>query len=290
MYQREYMQIRELSKEGGRMGYKVFDIEEVEFRVATDGFQPKFLVNNGNCFLKVQCELNRTLRDDWRVEDIASRICKQLKIYAIEQTPCKVRIKNNKGKIVDRYGVVSKNFEKDGYSFVSYSRMLDTMKIDRNDKLFIRSNFIEKMEILIKNISRFSKINESIMAKYIFDMVIVDMLVLNQDRHFKNFGVFYNNTTCKFEVAMLFDFGMGLFENDNMFDDMDKLSDCMRYSYIAPFGEDPFDMARMLKETKIGSDYLRKLDIGNLNISKGLFVRDTAYEYFRAIKKELTVK
>ena len=74
----------------------------------------------------------------------------------------------------------------------------------------------------------------------------MDLLVLNQDRHFKNFGVFYNNIKKQFEPALLFDFGMGLFENDNQFDDMNTLEECMRYSYIDPFGEDPFKLAEEL--------------------------------------------
>ena len=115
------------------------------------------------------------------------------------------------------------------------------------------------------------------------------MLVLNQDRHFKNFGVFWNVKMNRYEIAAVFDNGMGLFENDTMFDTMDKLGDCMRYSYIAPYGEDPFELLRMLKETQDYKVYLRNLNIKRLNISKSLFIHTDNYEYFSKIKKLMEV-
>jgi hypothetical protein len=113
--------------------------------------------------------------------------------------------------------------------------------------------------------------------------------VLNQDRHFRNFGVFFNEKTNKYEIAKIFDCGMGLFENDTIFDDIQSLEQCLRYSYIAPYGEDPFDLARELKSTNIGYRYLKAINVNRLNISKNLFIHDNSYEYFIRIKKELEV-
>ena len=274
------------------MGYKVYSVNENDafsVRSSTDGYQPKFLVDNGEKFIKVQCQIGRTLRDDWRVEDIASRICKQLKIYHIEQIPCKVKIKTNKGVVLDRLGVVSNNFERYGYQYISYNNILKRNNIDTNSKDYISLNAIDKMKYQVNIISTVCNIQPNIVFKYIFDLTTIDMLVLNQDRHFRNFGVFWNNKKGIYEIAPIFDNGMGLFENDNMFDSLDKLSDCMRYSYIAPYGEDPFELLNMLKRTSAYKNYLNSLNIKKLNINKNLFIHPVSYEYFCKIKGNMEV-
>lgn len=274
------------------MGYIVFNVDDrdaINVRSSTDGYQPKFLTNNKSNFIKVQCELQRTLRNDWRVEDIASRICEKLGIYAVKQTPCRVNIRNSKGAIKTRLGVVSRNFENFGYSFISYSRLLDLHKINTDDKEFTKRNAIDKLKMIINNMSEASGISKEALTKYMFDMITVDLLVLNQDRHFRNFGVFWNSKTNNYEIAMLFDFGMGLFENDTHFDTLSTLNDCMRYSYIAPFGEDPFELLDMLKTVPLYMRYLKSINIQRINISNSLFTRDIAREYFLEIKRKMVI-
>ena len=274
------------------MAYKTYTVKQsdaFEVRVGIDGYQTKFLVESGRKFIKCQCEMNRVLRDDWRVEDIASRICNHLGIYAVKQTPCRINIVTNKNTIINRLGVVSDNFELDGYSFVSYTRLLNMHGLNVRDQNFIKMNSIEKLNYIIKVMSETTKIDKSLITKYILNMTIVDLLVLNQDRHFKNFGVFFNNRTQNFEVARLFDFGMGLFENDNQFDDMDTLKECMRYSYIDPSGDDPFVLAKMLKNTRLGYNYIRQLNISGIKIDRKMFLNPVAYEYFVDMKKTLEV-
>jgi hypothetical protein len=274
------------------MGYKVYRVNEQDalaIRSNTDGYQPKFVVDNGLNFIKVQCEMSKTLRDDWRVEDIASRICEQLGIYALKQTPCKVVITSKKGVQINRLGVISRNFEVDGYKFVSYNSILKNTGHTNQDKSFIRRSCMEKVAYIIDIISLFTSINKNDVAIYILNMMLIDLLVLNQDRHFSNFGVFFNERTNKYEIAMIFDCGMGLFENDPAFDDMNSLEQCLRYSYVAPYGEDPFDLARELKNTNIGYKYLKAINVSRININKNLFIHDNSYEYFTRIKKELEV-
>lgn len=274
------------------MRYKTYIINcdnASNIRCGTDGYQPKFLVENGRKFLKVQCQIGRTLRDDWRVEDIASRICDTLNIYHVKQTPCKVKIKTNKGVVLDRLGVVSDNFERQGLQFISYSRILERNNINPKYKGYINLNTIDKIKYQVGIMSKLCKIDSRLLLKYMFDIATIDMLVLNQDRHFKNFGVFWNVKMNRYGVAAVFDNGMGLFENDIMFDNMDKLEDCMRYSYIAPYGEDPFELLGILKETQAYRGYLGNLDIKRLNISRSLFVHQASYEYFCKIKKLMKV-
>lgn len=191
--------------------------------------------------------------------------------------------------MLDRLGVISNNFERYGYQYISYNNILKRNNIDTNSKDYISLNAIDKMKYQVNIISTVCNIQPNIVLKYIFDLTTIDMLVLNQDRHFRNFGVFWNNKKGIYEIAPIFDNGMGLFENDNMFDSLDKLSDCMRYSYIAPYGEDHFELLNMLKRTSAYKNYLNSLNIKKLNINKNLFIHPVSYEYFCKIKGNMEV-
>lgn len=268
------------------MRYKTY---EIELRSCVDGYQPKFIVDNGEKFVKLQCQIGRTLRDDWRVEDIASRICVQLGINCVKQVPCKVRLKLKNGKVLERLGVVSNNFEKLGYQFISYNRLLEINDINPNSKEYVNLNTIDKIKYQVQIISKICEIGEKLLLKYMFDLATIDMLVLNQDRYFRNFGVFWNVQSGNYEIAPIFDNGMGLFENDTMFDNMNNLENCLRYSYIAPYGEDPFELLDMLKKKQAYRNYLKALNIKRLKIGKNLFVHPASYEYFCKMRKEMEV-
>ncbi len=52
-------------------------------------------------------------------------------------------------------------------------------------------------------------------SRYFYEMLLLDYLVCNEDRHLYNFGVLQVENSM--QVAPLFDFGMGLFEYDNVY-------------------------------------------------------------------------
>ena len=94
-------------------------------------------------------------------------------------------------------------------------------------------------------------------------------------------------TIALYDVSRLFDFGMGLFENDNMFDDIYSLNDCLRYSYISPYGEDPFILLKDLSSINSYKSYLRSSKLIYLNVSKSIFPSEVAYEFFIKMRREM---
>lgn len=88
---------------------------------------------------------------------------------------------------------------------------------------------------------------------------MLDCLVGNVDRHTRNFGLFYNVHTGEFEIPLVFDSGMGLFENDPYRDEYRTFEEAMNHVYVVPYGEDPFDMLELLdKEYGLLSIYGNK--------------------------------
>ena len=187
--------------------FKVTRKDELVIRSTTDGYQPKYFAEQGKYFLKSQCELQRVLRDDWMVEIIASMLCNHYKIDAVQQNPCKILTLNTRGDIVkERFGVYSDNFEVDGTTFTSLQRVMDKYNDTLSKPEYIKLSAGSKFDYLIQLLNRYTDLTADECSEYISNMVMLDILVLNQDRHTHNFGLFIKDG--KYSVAKLFDFGI----------------------------------------------------------------------------------
>lgn len=246
-------------------------------RTDTDGYQLKALSRNRQFFIKSQATISGELMNDWLVELMASDICEQLSIPCVKQYECDFVY----GEQVYK-GVYSRNFELDGYTFVSFESLLERMGTSSRTDEFVQLGAIDKMKWCASKLSEVGSIDYDRTLKYMMDLAVVDCLVGNIDRHTRNFGLLYNQHTCKYEIPLIFDNGMGLFENDGYRDRYTSYDAAMMHVYTAPYGEDPFDMYRMLdEEFDLHSIYpnLKTLVIDTSRVSS--FAR----EYIERMKK-----
>lgn len=268
--------------------YKLYDLKvknAIKRRSGTDGFQPKFWVDNKKYFLKVQCKLAGIYMNDWRVEDIASRICEIFNFYAVKQEPVKVRL--DKGPNVDLYGVRSLNFENEGIQYKSFEYLLNNQEETLNQNLeFNNLSNIDKMYWIAKKINLLTngQITEKQYLNYLIKLAIVDIFVCNVDRHPRNFGIGFNSNINKCVIPPIFDCGMGLFENDPWFHSITDWKVCVDRCYIDPYGEDPFVL---LEELNKAFNVREKLKVykDKLEIDSRLFPSKKAYQYFREVKR-----
>lgn len=210
-------------------------------RTGTNGFQPKFFTKDKKYFIKAQANISGVFMEDWLVEIIASQFCEQLSIPVVKQCECKVHFS---GHTLD--SVYSDNFELDGYSFISFEALLSSVgKTTKSDE-YIKLGTVDKMKWAAKMLSEIGKISYIECENYVVNLAIIDILVGNMDRHTHNFGLFYNNLTGEYGIPLIFDSGMGLFENDGYRDAYTSYESVMRTAYVAPYGEDPFDMLNII--------------------------------------------
>ncbi len=210
-------------------------------RTDTDGYQLKAITRDRRHFVKSQAIMGDVALRDWAVEIIASDICDQLSIPCVRQRQCRFVYE---GRIYD--GVYSDNFELDGYSFISFESLLNRNYRSTDDDRFIKKNAIDKLKWCAYELASISGLPIELTQKYMIDLAVLDCLIGNTDRHTRNFGLFYNSNTSAYEIPLIFDNGMGLFENDNYRDRYESFEAAMNNVYVAPYGEDPFDMMRML--------------------------------------------
>ena len=265
------------------MGIKTYDIKDLErinSRTGSEGYQAKYYADNRKHFIKTQASLSGVLMNDWQVEIIASKLCKLLNIYSVEQHHCKVR---NNNRILD--AVVSNNFEQEYKELISFETLIN--KFDgssTNESKFIKMSSFEKLNYCASMIAKITNINIKYTFKYMLDLAIIDILVGNVDRHTRNFGVFWDSFHCKYTIARVFDNGMGLFENDYYRDSYKCLDDRMRSTYVAPYGEDPFDMLEILKKNiNINKIY----NFEKIKTSDYVFPNTDAKMYFSEVLKQI---
>lgn len=279
--------IKELSGDKGQIRIRVnegvsvpsffFSKKDIMIRrTDTDGYQLKAITTDRRHYVKSQAVMSGVMLRDWAVEIIASDICSQLGISHVIQRKCRFVYE---GRMFD--GVYSENFELDGYSFYSFEGLLEREnRSTRNDE-FIKFGPIEKLRWCADELSHIGNLPIELTLKYMLDLAVVDCLVGNTDRHTRNFGLFYNNNTSSYEIPLVFDNGMGLFENDSYRDRYESFDAAMNNVYVAPYGEDPFDMLRLLdKEFDLRKIYPGIADIHYQDILSTPF----ALEYERRMR------
>lgn len=212
-------------------------------RSDTDGYQLKALSADRRHFVKAQAVMAGVALRDWAVEIIACRLCGQLGIPCVEQKHCRFAY----GKQVYD-AVCSPNFELDGYSFISFESLLERRNRSTRDDEFIRMDAVAKLKWCAKQLAEIGELPYEKTEKYMLDLAVLDCLTANVDRHTRNFGLFFNNLSGRFEIPLVFDNGMGLFEHDHYRDWYTDYEEAMRNVYVSPYGEDPFELLEMLKE------------------------------------------
>ncbi len=211
------------------------------YRSDTDGYQLKGITADRRYFVKAQAVMAGVKLRDWAVELIATGLCRQLGIPCVEQ---------KHGRFV--YGkteydeVYSANFELDSYSFASLASLLERRNRSSKEDEFVRMDAISKLKWCAEQLAEIGNILYERAEKYMLDLAVLDCLVGNVDRHTRNFGLFFRNDRKSFELPLVFDSGMGLFEHDYYRDQYESFEEAMRNVYVSPYGEDPFELLEML--------------------------------------------
>ena len=144
---------------------------------------------------------------------------------------------------------------------------IESNHLSTKEDYFLKLGTIEKLKWCAKQLSELGNIDYAFTEKYMIDLAVLDCLVGNVDRHTRNFGLFFNTLTGEYEIPLIFDNGMGLFEHDYYRDNYKSFDEAMNNVYVTPYGDDPFDMLLLLhkefdlKKIYAGIDRIEYLDI-----------------------------
>lgn len=262
--------------------YNATDLKQLTYRSSTEGYQPKYFTRDRKTFIKAQASISGVFMNDWKVELLASDICEHWKIPHVKQIPCKIITKSG-----ELHAVKSRSFEQDGKTFQSFRSLLDYNYFSMEDDNFIKLDAVDKLKWCADKLSRLCNLEYIACETYMLDLAMLDIIVGNIDRHSKNYGVFFDTIHSCYEIALIFDNGMGLFENDYYRDNYKTYEDALHNVYIAPYGEDPFELVDLL-----ASNFdLSKYNVTSLELNESYIPNDYAKRYlFEIIEKIRSVQ
>lgn len=123
-----------------------------------------------------------------------------------------------------------------------------------SDEVFRINNVEERFAFLV---SEFKNIISLDLTEYISNIIALDMLILNPDRHFKNMGVIYNGFS--YREAPIFDNGQALCANWNLSSPSLSVDECLKTVHsctIAGSFEMQFTAIKDINALKIDYDSL----------------------------------
>lgn len=168
---------------------------------SSKGTQPKYY-DNGYWY-KVN-----NLGYEGYAEYLVSRVleCTNADSY-VKYEPCTIN---------GRPGCRSKRFIGENESFLSFQRLYDLMT---GDSLQERIRLISEVPDRIGFVTEFILENTGLdCSRYLSQILTLDMLVLNTDRHFNNLGLIVDSSTGRYKAAPIFDNGNSLLSDWDRFD------------------------------------------------------------------------
>lgn len=158
------------------------------------------------------------------MEVVTSSLAKELGIKDVVQYyPCVLNIEELDGTISHSIGCYSYQFTAENEEVVSFDDLGENCK---------------NYEVLIRNVARKTNISTEDIRDYIDRCLLIDSLVLNGDRHLGNLAVIKNQSTGKYRLCPVFDFGLALHGLATSPTEIQKFSDYELTEYRAkPFSE-----------------------------------------------------
>ena len=171
-------------------------------------------------------------------------------------------------------GCCSQSFLNDANeSFITFYRIYSNLT--GNDLITVTSRM--DYDDAIEYVLDFMKTNTGLdLREYLANTFVLDALILNEDRHFNNFGLIYDGTT--FREAPIFDNGKSLFVGNKRYDLGQTMEQNKKIAFAKSFSGS-FDLnLRYLQKyatlkidyAKVGK-YLEKQDLATDNVYSRLY-------------------
>lgn len=211
------------------INYKLSPQAMVKTCGSSKGSQPKFY-DNGYWYKQ-----NLKGYED-TAECLVSKVlaCSNLTNYVIYEK-C---IVNN------RKGCKSMEFTKENESFQSFQRIHEQM-LGRSLSDVVRG-LSDVKERIQYTIDFFKEYTDYDVSEYLGNVLRLDALILNQDRHFNNLGVIINQETGQIREAPIFDNGDSLMSDIGKFPYEDSLEENMERCFAQPFSINPYEQIKYL--------------------------------------------
>ncbi len=157
-------------------------------------------------------------------ETVASLILKESGLAQnlfVEYKPCLINGKN---------GCYSKNFLKENESFITLYRLYKNVTGRDLATVCSKMDYDDAIEYTVNFIKEHTKLD---IREYLANTFYLDMLILNEDRHFNNLGLIFDEK--KFHIGPIFDNGKSFLIGNKKAKDCKKLDEKISHAYAKVF-------------------------------------------------------
>jgi len=234
---------------------------------SSKGNQRKWYSKDEDLYLKEQFYHQGVYWQDWKVEVLSYFVAQQCGIgdKVVKQLP--VRIIDGDSTT---YGVVSENFLDIREEWVSIYRIMQKFDFELSPRMMP----LDKFNYLRDKVYTYLDLD---LKEYLLNMMILDLLMLNEDRHLNNLGVIVKNGVYK--EAPLFDFGLGLFEWSKKYAGK-TLEQALMYTDARPFDADLYAAVKHVCSSDEYKSYVRRLCTSIEVPGIKFFPNKLGYEHF----------
>lgn len=257
-----------------KKGLLVVNVQSLEPSASSSskGNQSKWYDPKSRSFIKKAFDYQGRIWKDYLCEKIAVEIGSQLDMSVADTEPC--LIQDGDTEVI---GSISSNFLNDYEQFISFQRLLNMAQYDVTSKHYRDMSVTERILSAVEVYDRYCKVDA---RQYLYEMICLDFLIGNEDRHHNNFGVI--RTPEGYRLPPHFDNGLSLFEHDTKYMGV-PLHVCIRKMKGKPFSTD-------LKKAYVAATQLFKdcsLRVASIDLSSCLFPSSNGIDYIKYAAGEM---
>ena len=185
-------------------------------------------------------------------ETIASLILKESGLAPnlfVEYKPCLINGKN---------GCYSKNFLKENESFITLYRLYKNVTGRDLATVCSKMDYDDAIEYTVNFIKEHTKLD---IREYLANTFYLDMLILNEDRHFNNLGLIFDEK--KFHIGPIFDNGKSFLIGNKKAKDCKKLEEKISHAYakvFSPSFQTNYNYLKKFCTIKVNPELLDKIE------------------------------
>lgn len=112
----------------------------------------------------------------------------------------------------ERRACMTESFLQNGEVEISVAYILDIY----NSSIPMKLSAVEYIDIVAGNISDFTGIDSETVYIWLYDMLVFDYIICNDDRHLTNFEVLYSRAEGNYRLAPYYDHGESFFRTDSL--------------------------------------------------------------------------
>ena len=185
-------------------------------------------------------------------ETVASLILKESGLAPnlfVEYKPCLINGKN---------GCYSKNFLKENESFITLYRLYKNVTGRDLATVTSKMDYDDAIEYTVNFIKEHTKLD---IREYLANTFYLDMLILNEDRHFNNLGLIFDEK--KFHIGPIFDNGKSFLIGNKKAKDCKKLEEKISHAYakvFSPSFQTNYNYLKKYCTLKVNPELLDKIE------------------------------